>query len=149
MFRIGASRMMPTTIAALACVVRAPAAAHAGAGLSVTPTFPTSSQVGDTGLAASVTLVNANTGDDVSATICNAGDLAPCPMRGGGISVTSSCGGQGPDAACVVADPGVFTISPLAHGAAGSACAGIGFAVTPGGGELGRVTFTPSYGRGA
>jgi hypothetical protein len=82
----------------------------------------------------------------VSATICNTGDVAPCPIIGGGIAVTSSCGGQGADAACVVADPGVFTISPLAHGAAGSACAGMGFAVAPDGSEFGRVTFTPYYG---
>ena len=121
--------MATALLLALACVLAS--AAQAGTGLSVTPTFPTNSTVGDTNLAASLTIINANTGTDVSAAICNSGDAAPCPLGSEGITLMGSCGGQGADAACVLADPGVFQISSTAFGAPGSACANLGFAVVP------------------
>src|ERR1044072_2329631 len=110
--------------AALASAALVPAAAQAGAALSVAPTFPTTSQVGETGLAASLTLTNANTGTDSSATICNASDIAPCPLLGEGITLVSSCGGQGADSGCAGADSGVLAARPGGHGAAGAPRAG-------------------------
>jgi hypothetical protein len=132
------------TAAVVACMALVPETALAGAGLSVTPTFPTNSEVGQTGLAASLTIVNANTGTDVLATLCNSGDLAPCPVVSEGITLMGSCGAQGADAACVSADPGVFAISPTASGAAGSACAGMLFDVVPIAGPFGKVRFVPA-----
>jgi hypothetical protein len=128
------------------CAALAPAAAQAGVGLSVTPTFPTDSTVGQTGLAASLTITNANTGLDLLATVCNSGDAAPCPMNTEGITLLGSCAAQGGDASCIAADPGVFAISPTATGASGTACAGMAFAVTPIAGPFGKVRFTPAAG---
>ena len=139
--RIGA---VTATFLATACVVAA--GAQAGTGLSVTPTFPTSSTVGDTGLPASLTIINANTGTDVSATICNSGDALPCPIGSQGITLLGSCAAQGADAACTVADNGVFAISATGFGAAGSACANVGFSTMAVVGAPGKVRFVPMVG---
>jgi len=142
-----ASRLaLATTIAIAGVIAFAPAAAQAGVGLSVTPTFPTDSTVGQTGLPATLTITNANTGTDVSATICNSGDAAPCAFSGEGITLMGSCAAQGADAACTAADPGVFAISPTATGVAGTACAGMAFTVSSGSGAFGKVRFTPAGG---
>ena len=129
---------------ALACLLAA--TAQAGTGLSVTPTFPTSSTVGDKGLPASLTIINANTGTDVSATICNSGDALPCPIGSQGITLLGSCAAQGADAACTVADNGVFAISATGFGAAGSACANVGFSTMAVAGAPGKVRFVPMVG---
>ena len=141
-----ATRRLLALPVALACLAVAPAVAGAGVGLSVTPTFPTDSTVGQVGLPASLTITNANTGTDVSGTLCNLIDAAPCPLGGEGIAVMGSCAAQGADASCVLPDSGVFAISPVARGADGSACSGMDFAVVPGGGLFGKVRFVPVLG---
>lgn len=137
---------LATAIAIVGAIALAPAAAQAGVGLSVTPRFPTNSTVGQTALAANLTITNANNGTDVSATICNSGDAAPCAFSGEGITLMGSCAAQGGDAACTAADPGVFKISPTAAGAASTACAGMAFTVSSGSGAFGKVRFTPAGG---
>jgi hypothetical protein len=126
-----------------ACAAFAPSAALAGAGLGITPTFPVATFVGNTGLPASLTLTNLNTPPESVATVCNAGDPAPCPAGDPGIILISSCGAQGGGAACVSADPNVFRTSTVATGGAGTACANMGFAVTPLGDVFGTVRFVP------
>lgn len=126
-----------------ACAAFAPSAALAGAGLGIAPTFPVASAVGNTGLPASLTLTNLNTPPESGATVCNAGDPAPCPAADPGIILIPSCAAQGGGAACVSADANVFRISTVATGAAGTACANIGFVVTPLGDVFGTVRFVP------
>src|SRR5436305_15240903 len=131
---------------ALSCTALAPAVASAGVGLSVTPTFPTDSTVGQVGLPASLTITNANTGTDISGTLCNLLDATPCPLGGEGIAAMGSCAAQGADASWVLPDPGVFLIAPTARGADGSACAQMDFAVVPAGGLFGKARFGPLSG---
>jgi hypothetical protein len=127
------------------CCLAAPGSALAGVGLGMAPTFPTNSTVGDAGHAASLTITNLNTAPDAQATVCNAGDATPCPAGEEGITLIPSCGAQGAFSACTSGDPGVFRISSTATGAAGTACAGINFAVSqPVAGEpFGKVHFLP------
>lgn len=65
-----------------------------------------------------------------------------------GITLTPSCAqASAPDEGtplCTASDRGVFTLSPTATGAPGSACAGTTFDVTPIDAELGMVRFKPS-----
>jgi hypothetical protein len=111
--------------------------------------MPSGATVGDKGLAGSLTLTNLNTSPDTDAAICNAGEAAPCPSGGGGITLLPSCRGQ--DAVslgCVPPpNPGVFEISSTATGALGTACAGVTFTVTPLGDGFGTVGFDPTGGR--
>jgi hypothetical protein len=120
---------------------------NAGLGAGATPTFPTSVTIGNTGLPGSIKLQNDNTApnDTSPSTICNAGDAAPCPPGGPGITLIPSCGQLGAFSACAPAgaDPNVFQISPTAVGAAGTECAGITFAVTLIDPVFGQLRFTP------
>ena len=72
----------------------------AGAGLSVSPTFPATVTVGQTGIAASITITNNNTPPDVGSTVCRHDDSAPGPLPecfgADGILLTPSCGAQSP-----------------------------------------------------
>ena len=70
-----------------------PAAAQAGVGPSVTPTFPRTPRRSD-GAACGADDHHANEGTDVSATICNSGDAAPCWLNGEGITLMGSCAAQ-------------------------------------------------------
>lgn len=142
------ARHLLVTIALVAAgCAAAPASALAGVGLGMAPTFPTNSTVGDSGLAASLTITNNNTAPDVSATVCNAGDTLPCPAGDEGITLIPSCGAQGAFSACTSADPGVFQISSTATGGAGTACPGTAFTVSAVPGDtFGKVRFTPVVG---
>ena len=119
----------------------------AGMGASATPTFPTAVVAGATGVPASITLKNDNTDPQVSSTICNLGDLPPCPAGGtAGITLIPSCGQLVGFTECdpVGADPGVFQLSPTAIGQAGTACADMGFNVQLIPGSIfGMYRFTP------
>jgi hypothetical protein len=139
--------LLLTSFAVIAgwCVL-VPGTAFAGVGLGLAPTMPTNSTVGDTGLPGSLTLTNLNTSPDVTATVCNTGDAAPCPAGDEGITLMPSCGAQGAFSACMSADPGVYRISSTATGGAGTACAGINFTVTPLGDPFGKVRFAPPPG---
>ncbi|MBK5334243.1 MAG: hypothetical protein JJD93_19875, partial [Ilumatobacteraceae bacterium] len=120
--------------------------AEAGLGAAATPTFPTTVTVGNTGLAASIQLRNDNTTPNTASTVCNVGDGLPCPSGELGITLIPSCGLLGSFSACSPiggADPGVFQVSATGLGAAGTACAGMTFAVTLIDPAFGRLRFAP------
>jgi len=107
----------------------ASAAVSAGASMSV----PDGASVGATNLAASITVTNNNT--------------APNQAEGNTITdirFAPSCGAMGTVAnPCPTPDPGAFSVSPTATGAAGTACAGRTFTVS-GPDATGAFTFTAS-----
>jgi hypothetical protein len=120
--------------------------ADAGMGAAATPTFPTTVTVGNTGLAASIQLTNNNTAPSSSSTVCNVGDGLPCAAGELGITLIPSCGLLGLASVCDPiggADPGVLQVSSTALGAAGTACAGMPFAVTLIDPAFGRLRFAP------
>jgi hypothetical protein len=135
-------------VAAVAWLVLAPEVAQAGVGASAVPSFPTEATVGNTGLPASIELRNTNT--DANAghtnTVCNFGDPSPCPAGDPGITLIPACGQLGPFSACTAPDPGVFRISDLATGQAGTECAGMVFIVSLADPATGQVRFTPQGG---
>jgi hypothetical protein len=103
--------------------------------------------LGASGVPASLTLTNDNTGQETIATICNAAEGFPCPLGGAGITFVPSCAGQ--DAvslACAVPNPGVFRVGPTAMGAVGTDCAGMPFTVELVGDAVGTVRFRPEPG---
>ncbi|MEN3316126.1 MAG: hypothetical protein V7605_2360, partial [Acidimicrobiaceae bacterium] len=108
-----------------------PASADVSAGVSLT--VPTGASVGATNLAASLTVTNNNT--------------APNQAEGNTLTeirLAPSCGAMGTAAnPCPTPDPGAFSISPTATGAAGTACAGRTFNVS-GPDASGVFTFTVS-----
>jgi hypothetical protein len=121
--------------AALSVMALAPAAAHAGAGVGAAVNFPTQVTVGQTGVAATLTLQNLNDGGNVgdTNTVCNAGEASPpCDSPERGITLVPSCkqiaAGQCNPAG---ADPGVFIVSSTGTGRVGTACAGTVFDITP------------------
>lgn len=120
--------------------------ADAGLGASATPTFPTTVTVGNMGLAASIQLENLNTIPNTASTVCNVGDALPCPVGELGITLIPSCGLLGAFSACSPtggADPGVFQVSATGLGSAGTACAGMTFAVTLIDPAFGQLRFAP------
>jgi hypothetical protein len=119
--------------------------ASAGLGAGATPTFPATVTVGNTGVAATIQLENDNTAPNTTSTVCNFGDALPCPAGDPGITLIPSCGQLGAFSACAPAgaDPGVFQVSAGATGVAGSACAGMPFAVTLIDPTFGQLRFTP------
>ena len=135
-------------IGVLCCALLAllPAAAHATAGLNVSPVFPTPVSVGSSSTA-SLLLTNTNTGVDGSSTVCNFNDAGPC-AGSNGVTFVPSCSALDFSATCTPAgaSAGVFTIASTATGAAGSACAGMSFAVTVIDVTFGTVRFTPTSG---
>lgn len=131
----------------VACLLSAlaPAAANAAAGVTVAPAFPSNVTVGKTNIVAEIVITNSNSPDDISSTICNAGDPEPACAGSNGITLIPSCSGTvQSDCTSATRDPGVFVISPTAVGAPGSACEGRQFTVTPIDAALGKVRFTPS-----
>ena len=125
----------------------APGVAQAAVGAGASLTFPSSVTVGQTGVPASVTVQNLNSGEESSFTnsVCNPGDGSPpCASPENGIVVVPSCGqltaGQCDFAG---ADPGVFQVSTTGTGQVGSACAGTVFDVTVFNAATGAVRFTP------
>ena len=135
-------------IAVATCgLAAAPSAALADAGLGVTPTMPDVVALNATGISASLTLTNLNTAPETVATICNAGDPAPCPTGGQGITFVPSCAGQDPvSLGCAVPNTGVFRVGSTAKGAAGTTCAGMTFTVEPLNDAAGTVRFKPPAG---
>jgi hypothetical protein len=83
--------------------------------------FPASVTVGQMGVPANVTVGNFSDGS-------NASDSLSLTS----LTMVSSCGSAIPNGNCPMAsrDPGVFTFSQTGVGAAGSACAGITYAIT-------------------
>ena len=118
----------------LACLALtlAPAGAEAGMGASAVPNFPADVTVGNVGVPAVIELRNTNTDVNAGQTnvVCNFGDGAPCPAGDPGITLIPSCSRLGAFSACTGAEPGVFRISDLATGQAGTACAAMVFNVS-------------------
>ena len=119
--------------------------ANAGLGAGATPTFPAVVTVGDVGVPATIQMENDNTTPNTTATLCNSGDLFPCPEGDPGITLIPTCGQLGLFSVCAPAgaDPGVFQVSATGTGRAGSACAGMTFAITLIDPVFGQLRFTP------
>ncbi len=123
----------------------------AGALLSVAPTFPTAVVVGQTGVAASISITNDNTAPDSSSTVCRHDDSQAGPFPecfgAGGILLTPSCAAQHPSFTICLpdgADPGVFQISPTGSGS--EACDGVTFEAVPLNDAFGNYRFDPPPG---
>jgi hypothetical protein len=134
-------------VAVLGCV---PASAQAAVVAGTSVTFPSSAFGGDTGLPASITLRNLNTGTDsgVANGVCNADDVGlPCATPEPGITLVPACR-QVDAGGCLAtaAAPGVFAVSPRATGRAGSACAGMTFTTAIVDPAVGTVRFSPPAG---
>ena len=142
-------RWLLTPVAVLAgSLALAPASAQAGQGNSTTPTFPIGAKVGDVGLDASIEILNASTLPQSAgpSTICNFGDSGQC-AGDAGITLVPSCGQINPaGTGCTGPDPGVFAVTSVPVGAAGSGCEGIPFVVVVADAALGTLRFTPQNG---
>lgn len=101
--------------------------AYAGAGLAITPTFPATVTVGDTGTA-TLSIVNNSTAPENDD-----------PIRITSIGLVPSCGAE--VAPCATNDPGVFNLGDTGSGQAGTACAGVTFTISAAD-PSGLVSFT-------
>jgi hypothetical protein len=124
-------------VAVVPFVVTMPSA-FAGAGVAMTPTFPSAVNVGDANLPAALQIDNVSTpNDNVN------------PMTIDTITLVPSCGsgtlsGNG-DCIAAAADPGVFGLSATGVGEVGTGCAGQTLTIsTVGGSTTGKQLFTPS-----
>jgi len=131
-----------TLVVALALI---PGVAHATPTLTVTSSFPSAVTVGATA-DASFTLTNNSTFEDPSFVLCKAGDGGAC-AGSEGIILIPSCG-QDSGNTCLPSgvDRGVFSISQLATGGAGTRCAGVSFLTSTVDPTFGKVRFTPTGG---
>ncbi|MFN2519171.1 MAG: Ig-like domain-containing protein, partial [Jatrophihabitantaceae bacterium] len=138
MMRTARRRFSVVLIAALAtggALLGAAPAASAATIISVGSNFPTNVTVGQTNVAASLTIINSSTPPDAASNVTVTA-----------ITLVPSCGTQviGADCPAASTDPGVFQLSPTAVGEAGTACAGITFAITLIDPVQGRYSFIPS-----
>jgi hypothetical protein len=131
------------TIALLAVSIALVAAAPAGAHVIVESDFRGPLTVGATPRLATLTVINedpANPDDPEGQpfTVCNRGECGSSE----GITLVPSCATQTPGGQCTAIDPGVFSISSTATGAANSTCPGMQFTVT----EIspGKLSFNPA-----
>ena len=137
-------------LAAIAALALVPASAEAIVSANMSVKLPFDATVGQTGLPASITLLNTNSSPDegTTNTACNAGDALPCPQPERGITVVPSChqtAGSG-DCAAAGADPGVFSLSATGTGRADSVCPNVVFDIVSTGDALGTVRFVPHDG---
>lgn len=138
-----AARTATVIVALLGALLLAPSAASAGVIAQTDVVFPAEVTVGQTGVAGSLTLTNANDGTEFFSAnqVCNVDSMSPCD--GTGITLTPSCAAEGEMMTCDAPDPGVFDIAATATGT-GFGCPGTVFDVTDLGDGLGSVVFTPS-----
>ncbi len=129
-----ALRVLLASLLAVVPLALVASPAHAVVGLTITGTVPSAVTVGQTGLAASLTVTNTSTaGEEVS--------IGPQTLK-----LTPACGVQFPvDCLPGQVDPGVFTIHS-AVGRVGSGCAGEAFTVEVDDVASGRVRFEPGTG---
>lgn len=138
-------RVMVGAATVAAILVAAPVA-HGSVIAATSVEFPSVVTVGQTGVAASITLENRNTTAHIAVVngVCNTGDASPpCSLPESGITLVPACkqlaGGR-----CTAkgADPGVITLGSTASGRPGTACTGMTFdaAVVD---LAGTVRFTP------
>src|SRR3954468_7211885 len=134
-------------LAALGALVLVPASAQATVAANMSVKLPFDATVGQTGLPASISMLNTNSfpDDGTTNTVCNAADALPCPQPEPGISVVPSCqesSGNG-DCKATGADPGVFALSATAEGRDDSACPDAVFDIVSTGDAFGTVRFVP------
>ena len=111
----------------LATVLASPASGQVATfSIGITIQGPSSVTAGDTNVAGGLALVN------------NSSGVGPVTLTS--ITYHPSCADFA--LACTAPEPGVFTLSPAATGAAGTGCAGVTFSAAPDG--SGRYTLTPS-----
>jgi hypothetical protein len=122
----------------LASLVVGVPSAFAGLGLGVTPTFPSSETIGQTGIPVSLQILNASTAPESAGNI-TIDTIQVVPACGTGASVPATG-----DCPVANADPGVMPTSATGVGEAGTACAGITFTIAVDDPATGEVTFTPS-----
>src|SRR3954462_11297785 len=139
------ARLVP--LVALAVLVLVPASAEATVSANMQVKLPFDATVGQTGLPASITLLNTNGFPDEAATntVCNAGDASPCLQTEAGIAMVPSCqqsSGNG-DCAAAGADPGVFALSATGTGRADRGCPNVTFDIVSTGDAFGTVRFVP------
>src|SRR3954453_19106594 len=139
------ARLVP--LVALAVLVLVPASAWADVSANMQVKLPFDATVGQTGLPASITLLNTNSfpNEADTNTVCNAGDASPCLVPEPGIAVVPSCqqsSGNG-DCAAPGADPGVFALSAPGTGKAATDWAGTTFNIVSAGDSFGTVRFVP------
>ena len=145
--------LLAAVLAVAGVTVASSGVVHASFDAVITYSFPTSPlTVGQSPLPVSLTISNGNTDVEapLSNTICNASSTTPLcdPGSSGtandrGINFIPSCA-QVSSNACVVPDPGVFTVVPtagqlLATGAGD--CAGVDFTITVSDAAFGTLRF--------
>jgi len=131
--RARAMRGLAAAIPVIGTLALVPATADA---LTVTVAFPDSVTVGQAGLTAHLTMTNTN---DLSATVCNAGE---CNSQG--IILVPSCGAADGAGTCKTPDLGVFSFASSATIPLGS-CGGLatGFTVAVDDPVQGTLALTP------
>lgn len=151
-------RALGTVVAVVLSVLTfVPNVAQAGLAAGVSPTFPATVTVGDTGLAASIVVRNLNDGGEstLTNTVCNFGDaIPPCTptdpnlslIEDSGINAILSCSLIGVATTCALpgADPGVFKTS--ATGTGSGSCLGTTFDILEKSDAYGTLRFTPQSG---
>jgi hypothetical protein len=143
-------RARPTLLAALAALgalALVPGSAQADVAANMSVSFPFEATVGQTGLPASITMLNTNSppDDTLTNTVCNPGDGPPCINPEPGISLVPSCKETSGSGGCAPAgaDPGVFALSATGTGRDATACDDVVFDIVSTGDALGTVKFVP------
>jgi hypothetical protein len=119
-------------VASCCAALLAVSPAWGGVGLGATPTYPSSLQVGQTNIAASLQIKNTSTSPE------NAGQLTVTSIKH-----TPSCGEATTPCPAGQQDTGVFLVKGPAVGAIGTACAGKSFTIGSPDATTGEVEFSP------
>ena len=147
LIRSAVRRWLAATFVLAGVLAIVPSVAQAGVGAGASITFPTTVTVGQTGLPASIDLINFNTAPNSgdTNTVCNAGEASPpCSSPERGIVLVPACKQvAGGVCTAVGADPGVFAVSPTATGRLGTTCGGMTFTVSLIDPAFGMVRFAP------
>jgi hypothetical protein len=133
------ARVLGAAVLVASAVIAVAPSASASVGFGLIPTFPTNVAVGQAGLPASIQIVNTSTSTESTGNVTiNAINLVPACA-----SVAFVGSGDCPVGS---ADPGVFALSPMGVGEAGTACTGQTFTITIIDPATGQYTFTPTGG---
>ena len=110
--------------------------------LSVTPTFPTTVVVGQTGVPASLTITNVSSSPDNAAPVQLEVLFPGVPA----IALTPSCGTPVPTGPgdCLLPDLEVFAVSSTGTGAPGTACEGVDFTINVANPVSRKLSFEPA-----
>lgn len=125
-WRLQKQLMLGTIFGIAGAVVFFASPAFAGIGISVTPDFPATVTVGDTGIPVGLEFQNNSTADVGTIDITE-------------ILFTPQCGDL--SVPCTSPDPGVFSIGVIGNGA--DACTGVNFTIVEVDAGTGRISMTP------